>query len=403
MKENNGVKAIVQKPWTDEEMGYLYAAREDGIPYKIIASQLGRTLNSCERKFRSTNWSDTKFYDILKCRVKEKFKQAYAKRLAEAQDRKLKFENMKVDIIMDRLSTAISALPNIPKPVYKPTILTKQKHSPEDVGLMFSDCHIGLDYSLEETGGISEYNVGIFEKRMKKLTTALTDIVELHSSLYPLPTLHIFSLGDIVAGLNSVGAWSGTYINLTVWDQLMRGYEAITDAINYWLGLFENIKFYGVMGNHARVAMKGLEKEYVNWDYVCYNHLQLRFRNNDRVKFIIPKSWWIYETIRSHKFLMLHGDDVKPTGNKLSSLATVAEKMAGIIGDVPDYTLAAHYHNAGEWETSYGRVVLNGAFLSGDIYALKNLQLNSRPCQRTFGIHDKRGMTWSYNLYLDNK
>jgi predicted phosphodiesterase len=266
---------------------------------------------------------------------------------------------------------------------------------------MLSDCHVGLEYSLEETGGVSEYNVNIFEQRMKKLTVGLTDIVELHSQLYSLPTLHIFCLGDIVAGMNDAGAWSSTYINSTIWDQVIKGYEAISDAIYYWLGLFENIKFYGVIGNHARAASKGIEKEYVNWDYVCYNYLKLRFQNNDRVQFVIPKTWWIKEKIRNHKFLMVHGDDVRPSGSHLSSLNTLSEKMVGIIKEIPDYTLAGHFHNSGEWETNNGRVILNGAFTGGDMYSLKNLQLKSRPCQRVFGIHDKRGITWSYNLHLD--
>ena len=98
---------------------------------------------------------------------------------------------------------------------------------------------------------------------------------------------------------------------------------------------------------------------------------------------------------------MVHGDDIKPSGSHLSSLNTLSEKMAGIIGEVSEYTLAGHFHNSGEWETNHGRVILNGAFTGGDMYSLKSLQLKSRPCQRVFGIHDKRGITWSYNLHLD--
>ena len=67
------------------------------------------------------------------------------------------------------------------------------------------------------------------------------DIVELHSQLYSLPTLHIFCLGDIFAGMNDVGRWTGTYIAMPIVDQFAEGCECITTMINYWLGLFTTV------------------------------------------------------------------------------------------------------------------------------------------------------------------
>ncbi|MFW6129642.1 MAG: hypothetical protein ACOC56_00570, partial [Atribacterota bacterium] len=68
---------------------------------------------------------------------------------------------------------------------------------------------------------------------------------------------------------------------------------------------------------------------------------------------------------------------------------------------IPDYTLAAHFHSAADLTTNHGRVLVNGSFIGPDVYSLKNLQAGALAEQKIFGIHDKRGITWSYNLGLD--
>ena len=256
-KQNNRVVVSSPRPWSKKEEEVLHCLRQEGIPYKIIAAELHRTERSCKRKFQNTNWHETGLYDLNKAKLGEGLKRAYVEKIASAQDKRLSVSKMIGDIVGDRIAQAVSALPVVKKPVYiKSTKKGKKKHSDEDVGLIFSDAHIGHHHSLEETGGISEYNIDVFHARMDNLKLALADITELHSQLYRLPTLHIFSLGDIVAGMNSVGAWSPTYINMPIYDQVIAGVEAISDAIYYWLGIFDNIVFYGIIGNHGKCMSK---------------------------------------------------------------------------------------------------------------------------------------------------
>lgn len=395
-------KAInyTSKQWTEEEESLLFSMRQDGLTYSMIASSLLRSIEACEKKYRSTIWTTKPVYNPVTGKIHERFKKAHLEKLSGLQDKKHQNKKMMADIIGDKIAQAVEALPKAPKIIYAKTNKPKTTNTPEDVGLMLSDTHIGQDISLEETGGLSEYNMSIFKKRVNTLKMATADIVELHSHLYKLPNMHIFCLGDIVAGMNDVGAWNPTYINMSIYDQFAEGSEALADMINYWLGLFENIKFYGVAGNHGRCASKGTEKEYVNWDFMVYNFLKARFANNDRVEFIIPKTWWILQEIRNHKFLIVHGDDMKSGASPAKSLMDYESKMIGILKQVPDYTLAGHYHSASEMSTNHGRIFLNGSFIGGDIYSLKSLQKTSRPEQKIFGIHDRRGVTWSYNLDL---
>lgn len=389
--------------WEDGEEAFLYACREDAIPYRLIAMELGRSSRSCEAKYNNTNWKGTRFFDSVKNRMKESIKRSYRERVTSLQEKRSTAEHIKADIIADRIEQCVGSLPTVQKQVYHISNKKKQIHSPEDVGLVLSDAHIGQAHSLEETGGLGEYNINVFKDRIENLKEATTEIVERHSNIYNLPNLHIFCLGDMVAGMNQVGNWSPTYINTPILDQVFIGFDAISDMIYYWLGLFETIHFYGLGGNHGRAANKGTEKEYVNWDVVMYKFLESRFKDNPRVKFTVPLTWWIMAEIRNHNFLLLHGDDVKGGSYPILQLTKSEDKMMGLLRKVPDYTLAAHFHSASEFTTNHGRVIINGSFIGSDVYSLKSLQKGSKPEQKIFGIHDKQGMTWTYNLNLGSK
>lgn len=402
-KKMQNAKNFMSRPWTDQELETLYAMKEDGIPYKIIAVELKRTVNACEKKYRSTVWEDKEFFDTRKRNMKDSFKRAHLDKIVKAHNNKLEAEKFRTDIIADKIAMSIEALPKVKKSVYSGPRNKKHISSAEDVGLMFSDAHVGHHHTLEETGGLSEYNIDIFKERIEKLKESTAEIVELHSNLYKLPTLHLFSLGDIVAGMNNSGNWSPIYINMPIYDQMIAGFEAISDMIYYWLGLFENINFYGVVGNHGRSSFPGVEKEYVNWDFLCYNFLEARFKDNPRVKFICPKTWWIMTEIRNHKFLLIHGEDVKSGSLPIQNLMKYEEKMLGIIKEIPDYTLAGHFHSAAELSTNHGRLIINSSFVGPDVYSLKKLQKGGKPEQKIFGIHDKRGITWSYNIDLSKR
>jgi hypothetical protein len=104
-------------------------------------------------------------------------------------------------------------------------------------------------------------------------------------------------------------------------------------------------------------------------------------------------------TIRKHKFLVLHGDDIK--GGNLKSVEEHEKKFMTMIKTIPDYTIVGHFHNAGEWSTNNGKVLINGSFVGPDMFSLKSLTRSGKPEQKIFGIHDKRGITWRYDIDLD--
>lgn len=389
------------KKWTEKELEFLYTQRLQGVPYKVIAHKLGRSENAVEKKYnKQVVWSTYKFYNPdAEAARKQSVLDHYTKSdisLTKSLDR----YRLQADVIADKLVEAARNLPVAPPPKYRPR--TKNDRTAEDMGLILSDLHIGHEHTLEETGGLSEYNLDIFLARLKNLKTAITDIYELHSKLYKLPTLHIFSLGDIVDGANTAGAWSPVWINTPIFDQVMIGYRALSDFIYYMLELFESVEFYAHYGNHGRIAPNGAEKKYNNFDLFCYKYIELEFRNQPRLRMHIEKSWWSMVEIQNHNFLLMHGDDVKSKNPPVLGLFEIEKKMAGITKTLPDYTICGHFHNCSEFTTHHGKALVNGSFVGADVYSLSNCMPGALPEQKLFGIHPKIGITWTYNVNLSH-
>ena len=392
------------KTWTQEDLEALYELRKANVPYSLIAADLKRSAEACKAKYCATDWSSLGFVTEEDKWDNEEFavrKAVFRDRILRAADRRHESHKIGLDLLGDRLERAIKSLPVIAPTRWNPNRI-KTASKEEDVVCMLSDIHIGAEHSLEETGGISYYNFERMSSRILNLQYGVRDIVELHSHMYRLPKMHGACLGDIVAGDNSSGEWSQNYISMPIVEQVISGYAKIRDMLAYWLTIFDNITFYGVRGNHGRTGKRGVEKDYSNYDYLCYKFLEESFRNNPRIKFVVPKTWWILAEIRNHKLLMVHGDDIGNGTPPIKKLSDFQSKMGDIVGEKPKYTLAGHFHNTAELGTNSGSVLINGSFVGGDIFSLKNVHANSRPEQTIFGMNNSRGKTWKYNIDLDD-
>ena len=46
---------------------------------------------------------------------------------------------------------------------------------------------------------------------------------------------------------------------------------------------------------------------------------------------------------------------------------------------------------------------INGSWVGGTEYSQEKMQGNDQPCQRIWGFHPKRGLTWTYSIDLDKE
>lgn len=397
--------------WSFAETYALYLLKTAGQKHSQIADIMNKSFQLSSReytdkliasKWNSTDWDS--FLNTLKDHLEQKEIQEEKERIIShtisTKERLLKKQRGQAEILIENLKSAMWRVPRIKPSDVTPPKHPKKYHS-EDVGVVLSDMHIGSKYTKEDTGGLGEFNLDIFKERVDKMRDGVIEIVDRHRLMYDTPTLHLFCLGDIIAGMNQVGNWSGAYIDLTACDQMIEGVAALVKMIATWANHFDNVKFYGVVGNHGRMAKRGVEKGYNNWDYLVYKLVQESMSSYENIEWNIPKTWWIQEDIAGHNFYITHGDGIRGSmGIPYYGVERAEAKIQSLLEKRPDYVLIGHFHSPTEIQTNNSRVLINGSWLGGDMYSLKDLHRNDHPEQKMFGIHGKKGITWSYNIRL---
>lgn len=177
-------------------------------------------------------------------------KKSEIQKLNDAIDRKVDAERIRSELIADRLFSRVTSLSST-KRTFQPKDV-KTKNIPEEVCLMLSDFHLGYEFTLEETGGICEYNYDVFKKRLATLRKNVTEKLSVHLPHYKKKVLNVFVLGDIVAGTPLGGAWEAAYTDMPIKDQVVKGFENISSFVYYFSSMFDNINVYCVRGNHGR-------------------------------------------------------------------------------------------------------------------------------------------------------
>jgi hypothetical protein len=409
---NSQTKPATGSKWTINEMLMLYNMKTAGRTYAEISETMAKSLgkrdyseNLCHKKWQNTDWN-TFLTRMSNLEQQESGELSEKERVIEAtlanQERLTRREQARTELIIDSIKSSIYRLPK-PKPVrvsYQPK--SKDKYTAEHAALLLSDLHIGASYTMQDTGGLSEYNTDIFHRRLETLKTAVLGIVERHRKMYAIPELHVICLGDLVAGMNDAGQWSAVYIDQDIYDQMMTGVASLRDLLSTLSRAFDKVTFYGIYGNHGRVGRRGTHKDSTNWDRITYEFIRTSLVEYDNIRWVIPSTWFHQANIQNHSFYMAHGDGIRGSmGIPYYGVERAERNIVGLMKQKPDYMLIGHFHSAAEIQTNSSRIIMNGSFMGGDMYSLRDLGRAENPEQKLFGIHEKRGVTWNYNIHLD--
>jgi transposase-like protein len=367
-------------------------AKALGIPRTTIRDRIRRWR-------RQGKWTDPKPLPTVDDMVAQE-KKALLERHQQNVIQKLIREKARTEILADVIRQAVVALPEIIIPKPEPV---KGPFDDEEACLLISDCQVGQEMTLEETGGLGEYNSEIFERRAHNLLKSVRKITSIHRMAYDLPMLHIWFLGDI--GENeSIFEGQRNYIDSDVLTQLFRACDVFCEFIVSLLADYPQVKIVGITGNHGRVGKKGEFKEYANWDRICYHFIEARLRNEKRITFDIPKSWWRIAQVRGWKFLLTHGDDIRAWRgfpyygvDRADANYTL---LLQSINESYEYFVCGHHHNRAEFDRPKGEKIVNGAWPGGSIFSLKKLNTASEPSQLFFGVHERKKITWRYKLLM---
>lgn len=304
-------------------------------------------------------------------------------------------------VIKNVAEAKVIALPKVVAP--KPTV--KAKKVVNEIGvLLLSDTHIGERVDKDDMGGLNEYNFNIFTKRMKKLAVGITSIKRKMQG-YNLEHLEIIALGDMVGNSNIHEELASTSEE-TLIESIFNGALITSQFILELLTEFKTIRFTGHVGNHGRLSQKvTYKKRYVNYDYIYYLVLALMLRNNPRVTFDLPKSFWSILDVGGVKILALHGDGIKSwSGISWYGIQRTIYKLTDLLNANNkqfSYVCLGHFHNAGSLSRTKGEVLLNGSLIGSNEYSLGSLFASTEPNQLFFGVNPKHSrVTWRFNIDL---
>lgn len=318
----------------------------------------------------------------------------------------LKTARGRMRIVAEAMAKEIHKLPKFTIEKYHRDI--NKKLDPEDIVLVISDVHVGSWVSPEATGGLGNYSYEVFVRRLDRLIKAVFSILSYMP--HRVPRIHVVFAGDIVDG-GRIFKGHARQTDLIVAQQVTRAYERFAYLIAVLAGI-EGVEVVvsTVPGNHGRIGDKGELSPTDNFDWLVGWFLQERFDllGVKNVRFNLPETWWMLLKVRQTAFHVSHGDAFRSwIGIPFYGALRYKQKLRELLretfaksgeGEPPDFDalLCGHHHELA-W---FGGVFMNGTFVGGSEYSLKDLQVGGPPYQLMLGVHDTIGVSWQRKIVL---
>jgi len=264
---------------------------------------------------------------------------------------------------------------------------------PETQVLLLGDGHAG-----EIT---PSYSPDIYKQRMAKIFENTLTITELHRNMYPINDLVIFMLGDMVHGENPYqGAKIGTVDRGATEQVYDLAFPELLSLLSSFRENFRTVNAYCVWGNHGKISREAPRTS--NWDNMLYNALD-KAKKPDGINIYPPKDFCQLVTVNGFRFFAYHGDQINMS-NGIPYFAQIRKLMSWHFNYKGfAYAVQGHFHKDDLIRaTRTTKGFINGALVTDDPFALEKIGTSGIPCQWTFGVHEHRGLTWSYSLIVDD-
>ncbi len=270
--------------------------------------------------------------------------------------------------------------------------------------LMLSDMHVGKKNSFlnYETGETEEtYNTNTCISEANTLVKGIHEIIRLLSPTYNIDTINIFSLGDLIDN-DFIYKGQQFYVDIHSGDQLWTGFKIISDILNSMKKVFKNINYISVPGNHGRVTPRyEASPSSRSWDYHLGKILDVAFKDDPRVNFTIPDSWFTVHKTYDWKYFLHHGNSVF-SWMSMPYYGITRQSKARKVEMNYDIECIGHFHQRMTIPIGGSNYVLvNGAWIPKDEFAWQKFGVISKPEQTFFGASRKRPRTWSFGIDLE--
>ncbi|WP_283637843.1 metallophosphoesterase family protein [Bacillus velezensis] len=369
------------------------------IDTKTIAALLNKDqgTNYDESKWRKDfkqfeRWHDYFISKNMNKEVQQKHEEIRIeseKQTIKARDQKREFRKFianqaRFEQIKDDVVQAIASLESKrPLRFTFPSPAIAEKH-----GLaLFSDWHFGMEIDNR----INKFNKEIFNERVEHLTNKVIE----YGKQNHISTLHVANLGDLIGGLIHVS--TRVQANEDAVEQIKYVSETLAEVLAMLASEFQEIKFYNVAGNHGRLSPSkndvGIKE---NFEYLINWYLEARLKNIKNIKNISiepEQDGFIPAKINNQEVVFVHGHY-----DRVDQCVT---RLPQLLGYIPSYIFGGHIHHNYEKEYGSTTVVVNGALVGADDYAMQG-RFGTKPSQK-FMIFDDAGIEATYIIRFKNE
>lgn len=284
----------------------------------------------------------------------------------------------------------------IPAPLIhiRPPRKSGQQHQEQIHGLILSDIHAGRS--------TPSYSPETFRQRLNNLYDGLTLIQSLQTLQHPIRKLAIFDTGDDVQGENVGYQMDLDEFIMPVFQQVYDLYvPAMTEFLVSLLQVYDEIDYYGVIGNHGKPGKK-VSSRSTNWDGVAQRSLSLTLANYKKIHFHLQHTeFYQIVQILNWRYFVHHGDVIK-MNYTMPWYGLDRKSGRWALAQWPIHAfISGHVHSLSFIEPLGIPIVTGGTFVSDDSFAFGAVGVSGNPQQFTFGIHPERPISWMYKIELD--
>lgn len=327
----------------------------------------------------------------------------YYKRRNSELDRALTNREAIVKKIVEAARVQVST------PHYK--VARQRKSLPQRSAILpIFDCQFGQLVQPSDTPlGIGEFNLEIFDQRMKRWMDAVTRSMLDYKTSHVINELVIILGGDLVEGEDIFAgqAWQlevdpamQTVLFVRRWAS---GLKDLIQFVKEEIGV-RRLMLVAVPGNHGKVGgrKKGATPKTMSWDWLASEWLRDALRAEPIDTFgIEPGGMALFRTA-GHLFLTIHGDEVRGWGGiPFYGFTRFDGRAIRLTGVLYDYLLCGHHHQPASIPTgSGGEIIMSGDWVGGNNLS-GQLVAASRPQQKLLFVADKYGVTEHIPIYLE--
>lgn len=306
-----------------------------------------------------------------------------------------KFQSL-TKIICEEVKKNINRLPSSKKSLtFKHG---QQSLGGEEVIALVSDTHVGEKTKKHEIGGLGEFSISIWEKRLKVWQEGLVSYIEHRLKKNNVGKVHLAFLGDNIDG-DDIYPGHGFHIEADVFKQIFIASDGFSNTISEIANYFPKIhfEFEQLGGNHGRDGgKKGFKPYRVNWDLLLGHFISHKLSGHKNVTTNIPESWFSLKQIYGWSFLFLHGDNVKGE----TGIFDAQKDYMVMLNRIIHYIAIGHQHSEKHFSQGYLKQFVNGDWVGGNSYS-KIITKASRPMQLLMTIDKDYGCNNLHSIYFD--